>query len=136
MPAGDYGAGMIIIPIVIMPNTVSFNNVEVLEVPGPASNITGYFTNYPPAALSHSPNPNWTPLNVSNAWKDTAKFGPSPPPYMPPGSVEWNIPVKWRVISSSGNGKNLPNRLQRFTITGTNATVTVEKLGLSITRAP
>ena len=131
--AGKQGAGMYLI-ITVGPTTVSFANVEVLEVPGPATTVTGYFTNYPAANLVHKPNPNWIQLNEANLWADTAAFSGYPKPWYA-GGFQWVIPVQWRVVGTTNVG-NLPNRLQVFSINGTNGSSTVSKLGQSVTRIP
>lgn len=133
-PAGQQGVGMVLDPITVYPTNVSFQNVECLEEPGPASNITGYFTNYLPSQLYHNPNANWIPLTAWNSWADHAAFGPLPPPWAA-GGFEWDIPVRWRVTGST-NAASLPNRLQTFSIAGTNGSSTVTKLGQSVTRLP
>jgi hypothetical protein len=133
-PAGKQGAGMKLDPITVGPTNVSFENVEVLEVPGPASSITGYFTNYPATNLVHQPNPNWIQLNNLNQWADSAAFWGYPKPWYQ-GGFQWVIPVQWRVVGTTNIG-NLPNRLQVFSINGTNGSSTVSKLGQSVTRIP
>lgn len=131
-PPGQQGVGMELYPITVGPTNVSFWKVECRELPGPASNITGYYTNYPP--IYHDANTNWIPLGVLNDWSDHASFEQAPPPWSV-GGFEWDIPVEWRVIGSS-NSSNLPNRLQVFSITGTNGSSTVSKLGQSTSRTP
>jgi len=133
-PAGTQGAGMHLDPITVAPTDVSFANVEVLEVPGPATSITGYFTNYPATNLVHNPNTNWIQLNALNQWADEANFHHYPPPWKA-GGFQWVIPVQWRVVGSTNVG-SLPNRTQVFSINGTNGNSTVSKLGRSVSRTP
>ena len=132
--AGVQGAGMRLDPITVVPTNVSFANVECLEMPGPATNIWGYFTNYPPGFLNHSPSTNWIQLNGFNAWADIADFQNHLSPWYA-GGYEWDIPVRWRVVGSTNVG-SLPNRLQICSIADTNGTSTVSKLGQSVTRSP
>ena len=132
--AGSQGVGMRLAPITVAPTSVSFYNVECLEVPGPATEITGYFTNYPAITLAHNPNTNWIQLTENNTWADNAAFYGYPSPWYA-GSFKWIIPVQWRVVGSS-NAVSLPNRTQTFSIQNTNGTSTVSKLGQSVTRTP
>ena len=132
-PAGVQGAGMVLL-ITVNPTDVSFANVEMLEVPGPASNITGYFTNFPASTLFHFPDTEWGSLNAYNQWGDNASFGNFPSPWYA-GSFQWNIPVQWRVVGKTSAG-TVRNRLQTFSIAGTNGTSTVTKLGKPVTRTP
>ena len=120
--------------ITVGPTNVSFANVEMLEVPGPASSVTGYFTNYAAANLAHHPNPDWIQLNNLNQWGDSAAFYNWGKPWYA-GGYQWVIPVQWRVVGTTNVG-NLPNRLQVFSINGTNGSSTVSKLGQSVTRVP
>lgn len=133
-PAGTQGAGMFLSPITVCPTDVSFANVEILEVPGPASLITGYFTNFPASTLAHLPNTNWIQLTANNQWTDHAAFSGFPSPWYA-GSFQWDIPVQWRVVGKTSIG-TLPNRLQTFSIAGTNGISTVTKLGQSVPRTP
>ncbi len=130
-PAGVQGAGMDLL-ITVAPTDVSFAKVEVREVPGPATNITGYFTTHTPPA--HSPNPLWITLSANNKWEDDAHFNNWPSPWTT-GGWQWNIPVRWRVVGSTSDAA-LPNRLQVFSINNTAGSSTVTKLGQSATRSP
>ena len=129
--AGTQGAGMML-RITVGSTDVSFKNVQLIEVPGPATNITGYFEIHTPPA--HSPNPSWVTLNVQNQWADHASFDSWPAPWSS-GGFQWDIPVQWRVVGSSNVG-TLPNRIQTFSITGADGTSTVSKLGQSVQRTP
>lgn len=130
--AGTQGAGMWL-RITIAPTDVSFQWVESREVPGPATSITGYFTNYPASSLAHVP-AGWVSIAPGNTKTDHAAFSGFPPPWYA-GGFEWIIPIEWRVIGKTNVG-TLPNRTQTFSIAGTNGTSTVTKLGQSVTRTP
>jgi hypothetical protein len=84
--------------------------------------------------LYHNPEVKWIPLTKYNQWYDTAFFAQWPKPWTA-GSYSWVIPVKWR-IGDNGVERNLPNRLQVMTITGTNGASNVSKLGQSASRTP
>lgn len=132
-PPGVQGAGMQLV-ITVNPTDVSLANIELLEVPGPATNVTGYFTSYAGSSLNHVPNPNWIQLSSDNKWGDHAAFSYFPAPWSA-GGFEWVIPVKWRVVGST-NAASLPNRHQTFSISGASGTSSVLKLGQSVTRTP
>jgi phage gp36-like protein len=137
-PPGNFGAEMII-GIVVEPTDVSFHNVECREESGPASNVTGFFTDFNPQALKHDANPNWLRLNDGNAWQDRAGFGQTIGESYPPfrtGEVDWVIPVKWRVIGQIHNGYSLPSRTQENIMVDSTGKFTVKKLGQSVTRSP
>jgi hypothetical protein len=133
-PAGIEGAGMQLI-ITWGPTNVSFAKVQILEVPGPASSITGYFTNFPSASLSHFPNTNWVTLSSFNQTADTASVSNLPAPWYP-GGFDWNIPVQWKIVNGNKTNNFPTNEIQSFRITDTNGTTTVSKLGSSVTRTP
>ena len=136
-PAGTQGAGMYI-EVTVAPTDVSFENLQYLEVPGPASNVSGfiatYISSFPATDLSHHPNASWLSIQPGNKTYDHAAFSGFPSPW-DAGGFEWNIPVQWRV-GTSASVRTLPNRLQQFAITNTAGTSTVSKLGQTVTRSP
>ena len=136
-PAGQQGVGMSL-TITVAPIDVSFKNVEMLEIPGPASAILGYFTDtrFAGTDFSHHPNVSWIPLNAENKWGDTASFNGWPTRWSA-GGYDWDIPVTWRVIGDSGSGNNLPhNRLQQHRIVDNTGLSTESKLGQTASRSP
>lgn len=132
-PPGDQGVGMYL-EVTVHPTNVSFANVQLLEIPGPASGNTGWFTNFPAGQPAHPPNTNWAWLSPDNILYDDVELSGIAPPWSV-GSVQWDIPVQWRVIGSSNIG-SLPNVIQYFSINGTNGSSTVTKFGQSATRTP
>lgn len=130
--AGTQGAGMRL-EITISPTDVSFERVESQEVPGPATNITGYFTNYPPNSLRHV-TAGWVRIAPGNKKYDHAAFSGWPSPWST-GGFQWVIPIQWRVVGKTNIG-TLPDRIQTFSIDDANGTSTVSKLGQSVTRSP
>lgn len=139
-PPGAQGAGMRL-NITVMPDDVSFRNVEIYEVEGPATNISGYYLQFPSSELFHHPTPtggpypNWFRLSVDNKWGDHAADANEPPPWSL-GGFEWNIPVKWRVLNKTNEASMPTNRLQQFLIHDATGRTTVFKLGQSVTRTP
>jgi hypothetical protein len=132
-PAGQQGVGMIT-NVTIHPTNVSFGNVQWLEVPGPASNITGYFTRFP--GLPHHPNPSWLPWNDKNTGlTDHASLFRWPRPWSV-GGFQWAIPNKWRVTSAGGAGHVFTTTHQVFRMLNSRGTTTITKGGASVTRTP
>jgi hypothetical protein len=126
------GAGMLL-TIQVNPIDVSFENVETLELPGEASDVTGYFTLYHPAGLVHQPNQTWTPLMEGNTIRDTATLvGPDPP--WSDGSFEWRIQGRWRVKGSHHEGR-LRMTSQLFVLEAATHTVRITKLDETVERA-
>jgi hypothetical protein len=132
-PSGVQGVGMIT-NVTVGPSSVSFANVEWLEVPGGPSNITGYFTKY--KGLQHHPNPNWLGWNAANTGlTDHASLFKWPKPWSP-GGFQWNIPNKYRVASAGGNGHVFTTTHQVFRMTNKKGTTTITKGGAKVTRTP
>ena len=121
-------------PIIVLPNDVSFKNVECKELPGPASSIWGYLENKVPDELYHWPNGNWSGLGEYNNWSDIAFFAiaEEPLPWAPGGGYTWIIPVRWRVIGKTHIG-SLPDRTHVVSFTE-DGRVTIEKFGIPNSR--
>jgi hypothetical protein len=132
-PAGQQGVGMYT-DLTVGPTSVSFGNVEWLEVPGPPTNIHGYFKNYP--GLYHHPNPSWLRWNEKNTsiW-DHANLFRWPKPWSP-GGFTWAIPNKWRVAAEGGDGHVFQTVNQVFTMHDNKGTTSVSKGGVTVTRTP
>ncbi len=135
MPVGSSGAGMKLHPIHIGPKTVSFYNVECVEVGKDAVNATGYWeVNPPPSHIGHGADM-WFPLDYENKWPstwDVAIITGIPAPWLGGGNFEWPIPAKWRVVGS-GIEKDLCGWNQKFELMG-DGTVTVRKFGKWVRR--
>ena len=115
--SGTQGAGMRI-DMVFTPLNVSFGYLQFLEQPGPATNITGYFTSYSASSLYHNPNPSWLNISASNGGiQDHAAFSGYPSPWTA-GGWEWVIPNKYRLQGSGGGGIVFHNSTQTFQLEG------------------
>ena len=105
-PAGTAGAGMQL-EVRIAPRNVSFGFTEMLEVPGPATGITGYFVGWAAAGnpTAHHPNPRFTHIRLDNivALHDHA-FGSGFPPPWSAGNLHWTIPNNYRRTGTAGPG--------------------------------
>lgn len=131
-PIGTQGAGMLLL-ITAQPIDVSFAGVQIREVSGPASDITGYFLQYNPSTLYHNSG-GWASLDAYNALFDNAKFGGAQSPWSA-GSFTWDIPMEWRVSTISYTG-TAPNVTQVMTIHDTDGESSVSKLGRYVRRHP
>ena len=134
IPSGWAGADMNA-EVQLQPMTVSFYNVQILEIPGPASDITGYFTIFSPSSLFHSPSPNWLEFSQNNVARghDHCGFVSSYRPWSD-GSYVWHIPWHFRVGTSDG-GKQFTVVDQEFSILA-DGTFEVRKAGASVIRVP
>jgi hypothetical protein len=135
LTAGTAGVCMVT-NVTVGPATVSFGNVQWLEVPGPATNVAGYFTKFSAATLHHNPNPNWLTWNDSNTGlTDHAAWHSVPGPYTP-GTFQWDVPNKYRVAGSGAAGTEFTTTHQLFAMTDNAGTMTVSKGGASVARTP
>lgn len=134
-PAGEAGVGMKL-HFDYHPMTVSFGNVEAGEVSGPASNITGYFSKFAPAALRHDSGDGFTHIDLDNrdTGIDTAGGSGFAKPWSE-GGFDWVIPNRFRLIGDSEAGKVFTNMTQSFRIKA-NGEATVSKGAESATRKP
>lgn len=129
-PPGKQGVGMHL-KVFLHPTEVSFDWVEIRELPGPATNIQGYFIEHTPP--SHNP-PGWLPVGVENDTTDHARCINWPSPWYL-GGYDWIIPMEWHV-EDSANIATLPNRLQTHEITDESGRSIISKLGQSATNSP
>ena len=135
LTAGTAGVCMVT-NVTVGPSNVSFGHVQWLEVPGPATNVAGYFTKFSAATLHHNPNPNWLTWNDSNTGlTDHAAWHAVPGPYSP-GTFQWDVPNKYRVAGSGAAGTEFTTTHQLFAMTDNAGTMTVSKGGASAARTP
>jgi hypothetical protein len=127
--AGIQGAGMEL-TMTVLPTTVSFQALELMEGTCDASAISGYFS-------SHAPGPHnaaagaatWNQVGPANdVGPDTADSSGWPAPWSK-GSFTWAIPVSWRKTGGTTSTAFSAKNIQVVTITGTDGTTIVTKLG-------
>jgi hypothetical protein len=126
--AGTQGAGMEL-TVTVSPTTVSFQALELMEGACNASAKSGYFS-------SHAPGPHdaaagagkWRQVGTDNDVSDTADSSGWPSPWSK-GSYTWSIPASWRLKGAKTSTAFSANNDQVVTITGTDGTTTVTKLG-------
>ena len=133
---GDQGVGMIL-DFSFHPKTISFGNVQQMEVSGPATNITGYFL------LNGMPHPHnsgdsffdMSEDNLFESARDTAAMQNFPQPWSA-GGFDWIIPNHFKLKSEAGNGKKYHNATQSFRMADATGKTTVTKEGASAERSP
>jgi hypothetical protein len=127
-PEGTQGAGMEL-TVTISPTTVSFQALELMEAECDASAISGYFTTHTPGR--HDPKAGagtWRQVGTANDVSDTADTSGWPSPWSK-GSYTWSIPVIWRLKGATASTAFSANNTQVVSITGTDGTTVVTKLG-------
>jgi hypothetical protein len=135
---GEQGAGMKL-RFIYAPMTVSFGNIEVKEVSGPATNITGYYTSTPANELWHDSGDTFTRIGKDNKDTaiDTAQGAGDDPPWTD-GTFDWVIPNKFKTITEAGDGKQFTTVTQAFQLEGPphDGRTTVSKGGQTVQRSP
>lgn len=115
--------------VTVNPLNVSFGRTQWLEVPGPATNVSGYFTRFSAAQLRHHPNPRYLPFNDLNAGlNDHAAFHAAPAPFSF-GTFDWVIPNRYKIDGESdAQGRFFVDTTQEFTIFA-DGTMMIDKSG-------
>ncbi|WP_167612511.1 eCIS core domain-containing protein [Maribellus sediminis] len=133
IPTGTLGAAMEA-DITVLPLNVNLGRTQWLEQPGPATNVTGYFTQYSAAQLYHKPNKNYLPFDDMNTGLvDEAAWRGGNPPFAN-GYHEWVIPNKYKIDGESdAQGRVFTNVTQSFFVTASGNTM-VLKAGAFIYR--
>ena len=130
--AGTQGAGMDL-TVTVLPTSVSFQGLEIMEGTCDASAISGYFT-------THAPGPHdaaagagtWNQVGTANDVPDTAESFGWPSPWSK-GSFTWAIPASWRLTGKATSTAFSKTSDQVATIAGADGTTTVTKLGAGTT---
>lgn len=133
IPAGTAGACMIL-DVVVNPRHVNFGRTQWLEVPGPATNVTGYFNRFSAATIFHNPNPNYLPFNDNNSGlQDHAAWHAVPAPFSF-GTFDWVIPNRYKIDGEADSrGRFFTNTLQAFTMFP-GGTMMINKAGSTVIR--
>lgn len=126
VPAGTLGAAMEA-DITVLPMNVNFGRTQWLEQPGPATNVTGYFTRFSVADLFHKPNKNYLPFDDMNTGLiDEAAWRGGNPPFSN-GYHEWVIPNKYKIDGESdAQGRIFTNVTQSFFVTSAGDTMVLK----------
>jgi hypothetical protein len=153
---GVSGAGMYI-RVYVAPTDVSFYKVQCMEVGEDATNVWGYYTNYPtydpsgnlshkgitapiyPDGKHHGKGDDPFQIGSDNSWDtnwDNCSMENydqvSPHPSWSSGGFTWNIPGAWTVDGSTWH-TNMTPWSQVFT-NQSNGTMTIQKFGHTVTR--
>ncbi|WP_430931729.1 eCIS core domain-containing protein [Saccharicrinis sp. 156] len=133
IPAGTAGACMQN-NVFIHPMNVNFGRTQWLEVAGPASNVSGYFTRFTADQIFHHPNPNFLPFNDNNTGlTDHAAWHGVPAPFSG-GRFDWVIPNLYKIDGEpDSQGKIFTNTTQAFFMTST-GTMMITKAGALVIR--
>jgi peptidoglycan hydrolase-like protein with peptidoglycan-binding domain len=133
IPAGTAGACMIT-NVTVNPLSVNFGRTQWLEVPGPATNVSGYFNQFAAATIFHNPNPNYLPFNDNNTGlRDHASWHAVPAPFSF-GTFEWVIPNRYKIDGESdAQGRLFTNTVQAFFMFP-GGTMMITKAGASVIR--
>jgi hypothetical protein len=98
--AGQSGGFLMLMKMRLNPLTVSFENLELIEIPRVATNAVGYYAQESKThLLDHGRHGagNWVEVAISNLCFDTVQMGINDPPWLSGGSFTWPIPNAWRV---------------------------------------
>ncbi|MBN1985807.1 MAG: DUF4157 domain-containing protein [Prolixibacteraceae bacterium] len=133
IPAGTAGACMIN-DVTVNPLNVNFGRTQWLEVPGPATNVSGYFNQFAAATIFHHPNPDYLPFNDNNTGlRDHAAWHAVPAPFSF-GTFEWVIPNRYKIDGESdAQGRLFTNTVQAFFMFP-GGTMMINKAGASVLR--
>jgi peptidoglycan hydrolase-like protein with peptidoglycan-binding domain len=133
IPAGTAGACMIT-DVVVNPLNVNFGRTQWLEVPGPATNVSGYFNQFAAATIFHNPNPDYLPFNDNNSGlRDHASWHAVPAPFSF-GTFEWVVPNRYKIDGESdAQGRIFTNTVQAFFMFP-GGTMMITKAGASVIR--
>lgn len=133
IPTGTLGAAMEA-DITVLPLNVNLGRTQWLEEPGPATNVSGYFTRFSAADLHHDPTADYLPVDDMNrGLVDEAAWRGGNPPFAD-GYHEWVIPNKYKIDGESdGQGRVFTNVTQSFFVTATGSFM-VTKAGAYIFR--
>jgi hypothetical protein len=133
IPDGTAGACMIN-DVVINPLNVNFGRTQWLEVPGPATNVTGYFTRFAADTIFHEPTDHFIPVGDDNSHlEDHAAWHGVPAPFSF-GTFEWVIPNQYIIDGeSAAQGRVFTNTVQAFFMFA-GGTMMINKAGASVIR--
>lgn len=133
IPSGTAGACMVN-DVVINPLNVNFGRTQWLEVPGPASNVSGYFNRFSAATIFHHPNPNYLPFNDNNTGlRDHAAWHAVPAPFSF-GTFDWVIPNRYKIDGETdAQGRFFADTTQEFVMFADGAMM-IDKAGAFVLR--
>ena len=117
---------------IVHPLNVSFGRVEISEVPGPATNVSGYFSTTTDN-IAHTTAGHFAPLNDDNATIDHAAYHSLSAPYSA-GTFQWVIPNRYKIDGEADSeGRHYVDTVQSFYFTST-GTMLISKAGTFVLR--
>ena len=133
IPAGTAGACMVN-DVVINPLNVNFGRTQWLEVPGPATNVAGYFTQFSADTIFHNPTDHYLGVADDNSGlEDHAAWHEVPPPFSF-GTFEWVIPNRYKIDGEpDAQGRIFTNTVQSFFMFA-GGTMMINKAGANVMR--
>ena len=106
----------------LLPRDVSFENVELIELPRVATNAVNYYAQECYQDLldhgRHGADGVWKPVGEYNDLSDVATMWVNPPPWLGGGSFTWPIPNAWRVNGDIATTNLFCDTDQRFELDG------------------
>jgi outer membrane protein OmpA-like peptidoglycan-associated protein len=120
------------------PGDVCLGAIMWLEVDGPATSVSGFFTKFSAATLYHHPNPNYALVDDNNVMEAGPNNGPhdhcawhsTPGPYSV-GAFEWVVPNRYILDGeNAASGRHFTDTTQRFTMDAAGV-MTITKAGAS-----
>lgn len=131
--AGTAGACMVN-DVVINPLNVNFGRTQWLEVPGPATNVSGYFNQFTADTIFHNPNPDYLPFNDNNTGlRDHAAWHEVPAPFSF-GTFDWVIPNRYKIDGEpDSQGRLFAHTTQEFVMFADGAMM-IDKAGAFVLR--
>lgn len=138
--ASQVGAGgaCMLTEVTFNPTDVCLGATQWLEVPGPATGTSGFFSKFSTSTLHHNPNLNYALINDLNVMEPGPHNGPNdhaawhstPGPYSD-GAFTWVVPNHYIIDGEgSGAGRPLDDTQQDFTMNAA-GTMTITKAGAS-----
>lgn len=131
--AGTAGACMVN-DVVVNPRNVNFGRTQWLEVPGPATNVSGYFNQFSADTIFHNPNPDYLPFNDRNTGlRDHAAWHEVPAPFSF-GTFDWVVPNRYKIDGEpDSQGRFFTNTTQEFVMFADGAMM-IDKAGAFVLR--
>jgi hypothetical protein len=115
----------------ILPGTVSFEHLEVIEIPSAATDATGYYSQISKTNLwnhgAHGAG-KWIQVAENNGFSDETIMEINDPPWLGGGSFTWPIPNAWRVKDSYAETNFFCMTNQRFVL-DSDGTARMSKFG-------
>ena len=113
--------GQAVVDLHVGPRNVNFGWISIEEDPGPATNVSGYFTRFTMAQLAHGTGGHFERLDFNNSTNDTiGALGSLPGPFSA-GTWDWVIPNRYRCSNSTSVGHLFTQTIERFRMTGAGA---------------